>query len=611
MNLFARLALGSINIAKNYSRQGGFNDHTVSNILCSSLRAFSAADGARVFKVKGKAGGLALSIMMSLLISSSSLAQTDFTIRSESPNLQSEYQKELDKWMIKAYEGDRDAQFKVGVLFSNDQFSSSDDEQAVYWYKQAARQGHVLAQFNLGHHYLTGEGAKRDESVAMNWWLKAAQQDHALAAFNVGRAYYLGIGLAEDHTLARHWFERAAQNKEPKSIEILEKLGWAEKGQYTAKTGQSSQNGVTAAINAGTNRKTVTPKTAAQPPATPASTEATTAELRPGANRAEPFVSKTEPIEPFQTSETVELEPAIAEPTIVNTAPNVEAANISHPLAIYTNPAKRSVLVTILDNRDGITLVERADDWVIVSREMGLPVWVHENFIDVNNKKADKNGTITGSSVNARSVPLIASGTVIGQLDKDEKVDVIDKQNEWYRIQSPARFKGWAKTSEFDTKPVATQEPTLAGIDTSANESVQISVANDSKTDKAEPVKNLSPVTPSVTQTNEWLFSQPEDNYTLQLASFDDPAKSAEFETRKKFNNDPNLRRLSSSRNGVEWTYYLYGSYASLLEAEDERERIKQGKAWIRSFGRLQQNRCLAWKKQVPAPSELNTYCVN
>jgi len=85
-------------------------------------------------------------------------AQTEYTISSNNPNLEAEYRAELDKWMLRAYEGDRDAQFKVGVLFTNDQFNEPDYEQAVYWYKQAARQEHVLAQYNLGHQYLTGVG---------------------------------------------------------------------------------------------------------------------------------------------------------------------------------------------------------------------------------------------------------------------------------------------------------------------------------------------------------------------------------------------------------------------------------------------------------------------
>ena len=153
-------------------------------------------------------------------------SQTDFDIQADSADLKSEFQKELDKWMLRAYEGDRDAQFKVGVLFANDQFGPPDHEQSAYWYRQAARQGHPLAQYNLGHQFLMGNGVKRDEEAAMQWWLKAAEQQHALAQFNVGRAYYLGIGLKKDLNQARFWFERASQNNEPKSTELLKQLGW-------------------------------------------------------------------------------------------------------------------------------------------------------------------------------------------------------------------------------------------------------------------------------------------------------------------------------------------------------------------------------------------------
>lgn len=185
-----------------------------------------------------------------------SVAQTGADVAA----LQNKYQEELDKWMLQAYEGDRDAQFKVGVLFTNDQFSSADFEQAVYWYKQAARQGHSLAQYNLGHQYLTGVGVKRSEMEAMMWWLKAAQQDHPLAQFNVGRGYYLGIGLAEDHSQSQYWFKRAAQNQEPKSIEILEQLGWAKPGEYVKPKGAQPPIEVSAASN------TVANQTAADKP---------------------------------------------------------------------------------------------------------------------------------------------------------------------------------------------------------------------------------------------------------------------------------------------------------------------------------------------------------
>jgi len=225
-------------------------------------------------------------------------AQTEFGIRANSADLQNEYQKELDKWMLQAYEGDRDAQFKVG--------------------------------FNLGHHFLTGEGVQRDENTAMNWWLKAAQQDHALAAFNVGRAYYLGIGLKEDHTLARYWFERAAQNREPKSIEILEKLGWAKKGQYVAAdTPVAPPKSATSAI--ANNSET---------PAFGASSSSVIESA--AASVATPNATSNEP----QTIASIDAEEndSLGQNVIVSSAAVEQAAaqtetattEIKHPLAIYT-----------------------------------------------------------------------------------------------------------------------------------------------------------------------------------------------------------------------------------------------------------------------------------
>ncbi|MBL4670855.1 MAG: hypothetical protein JKX81_01245, partial [Arenicella sp.] len=58
-----------------------------------------------------------------LALSSASYSQADLVTVTPA-SLEKEYQKELDKWMLQAYEGDRDSQFKVGVLFTNNQFQS-------------------------------------------------------------------------------------------------------------------------------------------------------------------------------------------------------------------------------------------------------------------------------------------------------------------------------------------------------------------------------------------------------------------------------------------------------------------------------------------------------
>lgn len=537
-------------------------------------------------------------------------AQTDLPGALQSGDKNAQYQEELDKWMLQAYEGNNDAQFKVGVLFTNKEFNTPDYEQAAYWYQQAAERGHVLAQFNLGHQYLTGQGVPRDEKIAMSWWLKAAEQDHGLASFNVGRGYYLGIGLQEDHELARYWFERAAQNKEPKSIDILEKLGWAEKGQYTAaevdqpassiqrQTSTLASNGAVSSDDAGTRAATVSARSPSNTKA-PAAVTPSTKGLTAVADNTS--TASATPAAQQVSSENTNAATEVAKPiTAVPSASNESVSDTEsnppeHPLAIYTNPAKRSVLITIVDKRDGLNIVERSSDWLIVTLDTGLPVWVHSNFINVNGSK----GVVTGSNVNARSVPLISSGTVVGQLNKQEKVDVLDQKDEWYRVQSPTRFRGWAKRSEYNNPPAIESEAKTVSATPPA------STAQATTNVQTNTTGNLNEA-----DVNEWLFAQSEDNLTMQLASFDDPAKTAQFASERKFKDDKNLRQLTSIRAGIEWTYFLYGNYKTREEAENAKTEINQKRAWIRSFGRLQENRCLSWKQQIPAPRELNKYCV-
>ena len=60
-----------------------------------------------------------LCALLMLVLSASSgpiLAQTDFPIKSESGDLKAQYLRELDKWMLQAYEGNQDAQFKLSLI---------------------------------------------------------------------------------------------------------------------------------------------------------------------------------------------------------------------------------------------------------------------------------------------------------------------------------------------------------------------------------------------------------------------------------------------------------------------------------------------------------------
>jgi len=515
-----------------------------------------------------------------LALSPTSYSQTD-VVNVSPASLESEYQKELDKWMLQAYEGDRDAQFKVGVLFTNNQFQSADMEQAVYWYKQAARQGHALSQYNLGHQYLTGIGVKRSESEAMKWWLKAAEQDHPLAQFNLGRAYYLGIGLKEDHDQSRYWFDRAAQNNEPKSIDILEQLKWSEPGKY-----QASNNPNKTQVPAAEQLTMPAKATNRSQPELKSAPASVTSEHTSEANAA----PKT----------ATEVPDAISQEQAADDASKVTLAAVEpadDPIAVYTNPNKRSVLIAILDFRKQLRIIKTSPEWTEVRSDEGFPVWVHKDYIQV----LDDIGTISSNGVNARSVPLITTGSVVGSLNRGQTLAVLDKQGVWYRVMSPNSFKAWVKTDEFNSNKTLT---TIA-------QGSRTNTATDNKTDPVEKSQDAPGKPTNGTSVNDekWLFSQPADSYTLQLASFESAERVAAFKARKDLGDSQELHSFNSIGKDRQWTFFLYGAFESTEAASQARIEIDQKQAWVRSFGRLQQTRCLEWKTQIPTPKELNRHC--
>ena len=200
-------------------------------------------------------------------------------------------------------------------------------------------------------------------------------------------------------------------------------------------------------------------------------------------------------------------------------------------------------------------MVSRTPEWAIVTNQTGFPVWVSSDFIKVNGASA----TILGTSVNARSVPLVANGTIVGQLDKGEKLTVLDQRNNWYRLQSPKRFKAWVKTEDLDRTIKLTSNGAQDTIASDAPEQFTPAAEPQASTEAPQTTEASDPI-----NDNDWLFSQPVNGYTLQLASFDDPVKIAAFMNRPQFANNADLHRFTSKSKDIVWTYFLYGEFDSL-----------------------------------------------
>jgi TPR repeat protein len=110
----------------------------------------------------------------------------------------------LKKLREAAQNGDRDAQFNLGVAYFDGKEIDQDYIEAAKWYGAAADQGDVQAQFNLGLMFYRGVGLPKNLAYAYELFSLAAAQNDARA--KQGMAAILSEApadvLAEIHKLA-------------------------------------------------------------------------------------------------------------------------------------------------------------------------------------------------------------------------------------------------------------------------------------------------------------------------------------------------------------------------------------------------------------------------
>ena len=143
-----------------------------------------------------------------------------------------EYNKAIS-WLTKsANKGNRDAQFLLGLMYSNGEGCGKNNSTAVYWYQKSAEQNHAGAQCNLGDCYVNGIGVEKSIEEGFLWTHKAyvngsnvaetnlhsyfqyykslAERGNTTAAFFVGYCYENGYGTTKNYYEAYKWFKISA-----------------------------------------------------------------------------------------------------------------------------------------------------------------------------------------------------------------------------------------------------------------------------------------------------------------------------------------------------------------------------------------------------------------
>ncbi len=90
-------------------------------------------------------------------------------------------------------------------------YNSGDYATAIALFEPNAHQGNRDAQYAMGVAYYEGNGVNRDLDEALTWFRKAADSGHPTAMFNLGVAHWQGRGVEKSFAKAVDWWERAAE----------------------------------------------------------------------------------------------------------------------------------------------------------------------------------------------------------------------------------------------------------------------------------------------------------------------------------------------------------------------------------------------------------------
>ena len=112
------------------------------------------------FQTTGQWSKLPLAICLAACMS---LAACDRTSQQAvSAYSKGDYKTAFTGYSKLASQGDRDAQFTLGLMYFEGTGPDKDYAEAARWYRRAANQGQVMAQNNLGAMLMDGKGVPQD-----------------------------------------------------------------------------------------------------------------------------------------------------------------------------------------------------------------------------------------------------------------------------------------------------------------------------------------------------------------------------------------------------------------------------------------------------------------
>jgi len=126
-------------------------------------------------------------------------------------------------WLVKAAKlGNAQAQYQLWDIYDRHSEGAPDVlEEAFYWLKEAAQNGHTKAKDDLAFCYLNGTGTSKDYEKAVYWMEQASNDGNVRAKTRLGAAYIEGIGVSADKEKGLSLLKEAASLGDETAKEAL------------------------------------------------------------------------------------------------------------------------------------------------------------------------------------------------------------------------------------------------------------------------------------------------------------------------------------------------------------------------------------------------------
>ena len=103
------------------------------------------------------------------------------------------------------------AQYLTGKLYQDGPVLIPDSVEALYWFEQAARQGHIAAQYETGKLLLSHDPEVHDPDLGIQWPECAAQNKNSYAAYRLGKEYLKGRIVEKNPVKATDYLTQSAE----------------------------------------------------------------------------------------------------------------------------------------------------------------------------------------------------------------------------------------------------------------------------------------------------------------------------------------------------------------------------------------------------------------